>query len=477
MPNKRYHSNTEVLTLNQHVDPESVVALVRQKGISKYSEAKVRTIAQLIRDWGKTFSIPSIFVAAQILHETGYFSFTGDVRPEQNNFAGIGTTGGGVRGHSFDSENLGVLAVYVHHSVYLRGNPTNWHGSIRQYASVTYNPRLPKVLASVQANGTLRTIGDYTGRWATDPNYHEKILDIMHELRVEGERTMVQMKLKVDHIPWDNPNRTRLKSLPTGRQFITIHETGNPNRGANATMHRNFTHNGGGPDEVSFNYVLDSTGMVIELVPRGERTWQASDGANGPGNSSVSIEICVNADGVWEDTKETLAQFIVYLLKNDTNLSRSRIVQHNHWARDKKNCPARLRANNNREYNQVLARVDALLEEPKVEVPKEDPNALLVNGFWIINDIYWRWKSMQHQTLPMVGYPISGMFEAPVNGIMRLTQMFERGTLAVYSEGQPDGVPQDHPFRVRQLTFDEQDEVRAYAIENGFFTLEEEDDE
>jgi hypothetical protein len=453
-----------------------MVALVQQRGISKYSEDKVRTIAELVESWGRVFSIPSIFVAAQILHETGFFSFTGDVKPNQNNYAGIGTTGGGVPGHSFKDENAGVLAVYVHHSVYLRGDSKFWDPGIAIYGNKTFNPRYDIVLEAVKRLGTVRTIGDYSSRWAVGPKYHETILKIMGMMKVKGQREeATTFKLRVSHIPWNNPNRTRLLSLPAGRGFITVHETGNPNKGANAEMHRKYTHNGGGanPAEgyegVSFTYVLDSTGDVVELVPRGERTWQASDGAAGPGNSSVSIETCVNSDGDWTKTKEVLAQFIVYLLKADQNLSRTKIAQHNTWARDKKNCPSKLRANNGKEWNELMARIDVLLGEkvPDKSVTK-DPNAMLVNGHWIINDILWRWESMQHQTLPMVGYPTSGMFEAPVSNFFRLVQVFERGILGVYLEGTPDGVPQDHPFRVRMLTPVEQAEVYEYGIESGF---------
>lgn len=40
---------------------------------------------------------------AQAIIETGFFSFTGDVKPEQNNYCGLGTTGGGVEGEYLTS--------------------------------------------------------------------------------------------------------------------------------------------------------------------------------------------------------------------------------------------------------------------------------------------------------------------------------------------------------------------------------------
>ena len=36
--------------------------------------------------------------ASQMCHETGVLEYTGDVKPNQNNFTGIGATGGGLPG-------------------------------------------------------------------------------------------------------------------------------------------------------------------------------------------------------------------------------------------------------------------------------------------------------------------------------------------------------------------------------------------
>ncbi len=43
----------------------------------------------------------------QAMLETGYLKFTGDVKPDQNNFAGLGATGRGVRGESFKDVSSG----------------------------------------------------------------------------------------------------------------------------------------------------------------------------------------------------------------------------------------------------------------------------------------------------------------------------------------------------------------------------------
>ena len=45
---------------------------------------------------------------AQALKETGFFRYGGDVVPEQNNYCGLGTTGGGVRGEYFSTNSVFV---------------------------------------------------------------------------------------------------------------------------------------------------------------------------------------------------------------------------------------------------------------------------------------------------------------------------------------------------------------------------------
>lgn len=65
--------------------------------------------------YGEDYGIRGDVAFAQALLETGYFSFGGDVRADQYNFAGIGATGGSsIRGAKFASPEEGVLAHLQH---------------------------------------------------------------------------------------------------------------------------------------------------------------------------------------------------------------------------------------------------------------------------------------------------------------------------------------------------------------------------
>lgn len=60
---------------------------------------------------------------AQSCLETGNFRFGGDVKPEQNNFCGLGATGGGVPGNSFGTPQLGIRAQIQHLKAYANTAP------------------------------------------------------------------------------------------------------------------------------------------------------------------------------------------------------------------------------------------------------------------------------------------------------------------------------------------------------------------
>lgn len=157
---------------------------------------------------------------------------------------------------------------------------------------------------------------------------------------------------RVSLIPITNANRPGRKLRGGKPRKITIHETANTNIGADAEMHRRFVHNPA--TVVSFHYVVDED-ESIQLLPDNEVGWHAGDGATGPGNNeSVAIETCVNSDGDWNRTLDNLVKLTKHLMA-EFNLSVQDVVQHNKWSG--KNCPTRLRANNNAGWNAFIARL------------------------------------------------------------------------------------------------------------------------
>jgi hypothetical protein len=73
---------------------------------------------------GETLGIRWDYAFFQMLVETGYLKFTGDVDVKQNNFAGLGATGKGAKGESFPDVATGVKA-HLQHIVMYTGTPVD----------------------------------------------------------------------------------------------------------------------------------------------------------------------------------------------------------------------------------------------------------------------------------------------------------------------------------------------------------------
>ena len=124
--------------------------------------------------------------------------------------------------------------------------------------------------------------------------------------------------------------------------YITIHETGNTARGADAAAHGSYLDSAAGEQAmVSWHYTVDDH-AIVQHLPDGERAYHAGDGANGPGNrTSIGIELCVNAGGDFAATQANAAA-LVRLLMAEHGIDIGHVVQHNHW--NGKDCPRTIRA-------------------------------------------------------------------------------------------------------------------------------------
>jgi N-acetylmuramoyl-L-alanine amidase len=74
-------------------------------------------------EFGEYYGIRGDIAFAQAMHETDFLRFTGTVKPNQNNFCGLGTTGPDNPGASFDTPSDGVLAHIQHLFAYASTKP------------------------------------------------------------------------------------------------------------------------------------------------------------------------------------------------------------------------------------------------------------------------------------------------------------------------------------------------------------------
>jgi hypothetical protein len=136
--------------------------------ISFFTETNTRVdinylekIALIYIDEAAAEGINSDVAFCQMVHETNYLRFDGDVKAWQNNFGGIGATGKGEPGESFSSVEIGIRAHIQHLKAYANAQPLR---------KKLVDPRFYRV-----RRARAPYVVDLTGLWATDPQYGLKL--------------------------------------------------------------------------------------------------------------------------------------------------------------------------------------------------------------------------------------------------------------------------------------------------------------
>ncbi|MFI8574411.1 N-acetylmuramoyl-L-alanine amidase [Rossellomorea aquimaris] len=134
--------------------------------------------------YGNLYGIRGDVAYSQALHETNYFRFTGQVKLDQNNYAGIGTTGPGNDGASFKTPEEGVLAHIQHLYAYASTNP------IPQGQSLV-DPRF-----SLVTRGSAKNWTDLNGKWAVPgTTYGQSILSVFNRNIQNAIKVMDEQKI------------------------------------------------------------------------------------------------------------------------------------------------------------------------------------------------------------------------------------------------------------------------------------------
>ena len=171
-------------------DSTDLVRYFRQKtgGNDGRFSVPLEALAKMYVRYGKRFGIRADMAWAQMIHETGYGQYGGDVAPEQNNMAGIGATGG-VPGNSFATAELGVIAQYAHLAWYVYADHLT-----DPYCCLVEQPAngpitTPGDPRHFQSNGSahkgnVRTVYELSGKWAVGPNYGTALQAIANGISV-----------------------------------------------------------------------------------------------------------------------------------------------------------------------------------------------------------------------------------------------------------------------------------------------------
>lgn len=145
-------------------------------------DPRFKDIAKLYKQHGEALRVRWDYAFFQMLLETNYLTYKtgsgkwGDVNPKQNNFAGIGTTGGGVPGDSFPDVSTGVLAQMQHLVAYSGERVDN-------PAARRTREKQDDIVHASKGLGRAVTFRDLTRRWATDRHYGNSIEAIADRFR------------------------------------------------------------------------------------------------------------------------------------------------------------------------------------------------------------------------------------------------------------------------------------------------------
>ncbi len=132
-------------------------------------------------------------------------------------------------------------------------------------------------------------------------------------------------------------SRTQTSAGVNARKYITIHETANTGRGADAQAHAKLQSNGNSRS-ASWHWQVDDK-EAIQSFPHTVRCWHAG---NTKGNSeTIGVEICVNSDGDYTKAVANATELVAKIMK-DEGIPLANVVQHNYWSG--KNCPTNLRS-------------------------------------------------------------------------------------------------------------------------------------
>ena len=135
---------------------------------SRFGASTIVDFCRILREEAGYEGVNGDVLFAQVMLETNYLRFGNDVKPEQCNFGGLGATGNGNPGLSFNDVRTGIRAQVQHLKAYGSHEPLN---------NACVDPRFLLV-----TRGSAPTIFNLSGKWAASQTYGESLDRIIRQL-------------------------------------------------------------------------------------------------------------------------------------------------------------------------------------------------------------------------------------------------------------------------------------------------------
>ena len=165
------------------ITAEEMCTIYNAQGIAYPSEilgeggaGDIETFCDIILEEANAENVRGEVVFAQAMLETGWLKYDGDADIRQFNFAGLGTTGDGVKGISFPDVRTGIRAQVQHLKAYASTDGLNQACVDERFDYVTRETAPYVEWLGIQEN-------PYGSGWAAGKDYGSKLRKILTDLK------------------------------------------------------------------------------------------------------------------------------------------------------------------------------------------------------------------------------------------------------------------------------------------------------
>lgn len=153
-----YEAKNQSIMGNSQATKDELKNYFKTLNIKNYKlSVSIDEFINIAYEEGTTEGVRGDLIVAQAFFETGYFTYGGNIKPQDNNFAGIG---GNVAGNSFKDVREGIRAQVQHLKAYASTNPL---------VNPVVDPRFKYV-----TRGSATNIEALSGKWAC-PGYDKNL--------------------------------------------------------------------------------------------------------------------------------------------------------------------------------------------------------------------------------------------------------------------------------------------------------------